>query len=163
MFAARTVTPLAIDTFRNTSGEHGFGTRLAALRRNVRNAVVTEHATVRDGPCEAGMILTIVAGIHRPFDGRSAVFRVPRKRKFHESVAAGPVKERLRVIAGSHDEVDLFLETVRLLPVETDLIPPLVKPSGPLDHCEIAVGGFVVEGDGIFRITDCIADCGPAE
>src|SRR5205814_10265609 len=66
-------------------------------------------------------------------------------------------------IAGSHDEVNLFLETVRLLSVEADLIPPLVKPSVALDHCEVTVGSFVVERDGVSLITGCIAGCGPAE
>ena len=63
------------------------------------------------------------------------------------------MKERAHVIAGSHHEVNLFLETIRLLPVEADLIPPLVKPSVALGHCEVAVGSFVVERDGILLVT----------
>src|SRR5262249_22497149 len=158
--ATRTVASLAIDTFRNTARKHGFSPRLIALRWNVRNAVVTRHARVGDGACEAGMIRAIIAGIHRP---RPTVFRIPRKRKFHESVAARPMEERTHMVARTHHKVDFFLEAVRLFAVETDLVAPLVKSSVPLDHREVTIGGFVEEGDEVFLITDCIAGRRPAK
>src|SRR5262245_56221635 len=73
------------------------------------------------------------------------------------------MKERPRVIAGSQDEVNLFFETVRLLAIEAELIPTLVKPSISFRHREVAVGGFVVERDGLLQATDRVVRCRPAE
>src|SRR5437588_3727971 len=59
MLAPRTVTPLAIDAFRDAAGKYRFRARLSVRGSNFWNAVMTEHATVAHGTGEAGVIRTI--------------------------------------------------------------------------------------------------------
>src|SRR6185295_1412919 len=121
MLAAGSVAPLAIDPFRQAFRKYRFSSRNPAFGRNFRNAVVTEHATVGDGARKAGMIGTVVAGIHRPRpDLRSqspALLRVPCQRQLHQRIAHGATQERSSVIAGSENEVNLFLDAICLFAV----------------------------------------------
>src|SRR2546422_405669 len=121
---------------------------------------MAEHAAVAHSACESGMIRTVVARIHSP---GASLLRVPCERQLHQRVAAGAVQIRAYVIAGSDDVVDLLFESVRLFPVEADLIPALVKPSVTLDVGEVALGRLVVKRHGILFITKYIAGCGTTE
>jgi hypothetical protein len=60
------------------------------------------------------------------------------------------------MIAGTQDEVDLFLQTVLFFTVEADLIPALEKASAALEHRKVAAGSLAVERSGSPAVADGI-------
>jgi len=60
------------------------------------------------------------------------------------------------VVAGADHIVDLFLNYVRLLASETDLVSPLIPLSVAFQHGVVTVGGAVVDGVMNPVILDCV-------
>src|SRR5213079_1667504 len=105
------VAPLAIDAFGQRTLIYRLGKRHVVSCRDLWISVVAEHAVIRNLPAEAFVIAPVVTRIHSPV---AALFGVPSERKLDQVVARGPVQVYARVVAGTHDEIDLLLHDVDL-------------------------------------------------
>ena len=130
--APRPMTPLAINPLRYWVGEKRKA-RIAALWITPlqRQPVVAEQALAGDRPAEILLPRAIVARAHRPVAG---ILHIPRHRQFDQPAIRATVQVTVGMVAGSNDVVDLFLDDVGLLAVETLLRPALVKLAVALDH-----------------------------
>src|SRR5215831_20996374 len=106
------------------------------------------------------MIGTVISRIHRP---RTAILHIPGERQFYQRVAARAVQECAYVVPRTKDVVNLLLNTIRLFPIEPDLITALIKPAIPLDHREVAIGCLMIEADSVVFVADCIRVYGAAK
>ena len=134
---ARSVTALAIDAF-------GYHRRESAFlgRRRVGVGIVAEHAIERDRTAEILLVRPVVAGAHRPVP---AVFAVPADGHFDEMAARRAMQIAAGVVAGADHVIDPGLYGVRLLPVESRLVPALEPFAVALDHGVVAAGRAVIE------------------
>ena len=121
---SRSVASLAIDALRKRLGKDHFPV-LDVFERlgNFRIGVVTEHALVVHRAYRARIVRLIVPGTHVPV---ASLFRIPAQGQLLQRVPAGEVKIRLGMVSRAHHEIGLFFVDVGLLPVESDLPPPLV-------------------------------------
>src|SRR5271167_3637703 len=67
------------------------------------------------------------------------------------------------MVAGPQHEVDFFLDGLRRLSIEADLILALEIPAAPLDHCEIRIRGPVIVSIFAGVVLDCVLRLGPIE
>src|SRR5580658_7499500 len=143
MLRAGSMAPLAIDPFRQRSRVDGLRERLVMSLRDLRISVVTEHAIVAYWATEAVMVGTVVARIHRPV---ASFFRVPTERQLGQRTAGGPMQVRARMVAGSHDEVDLLFHHIHRFAREIHLVAALIVFAIAPEHGEITVRWLVVIG-----------------
>src|SRR5262249_31327305 len=135
---AGSVTPLAVDPFRNSAPQK----KLAAARGfDLRIGIVTEEALLVDPAPEVEMIRPVVAWIHRPM---STVLYVPGDRSLFELAIGSLVQVRSRVIARAEHEIDLLFENVDLPTIGPDLMPALKITAVALVHGEALVRGLVI-------------------
>src|SRR5262249_52711114 len=126
VFTAGAVASFAIDSPRLLRRKHRIGSgRLPDRVAGVR--IMAEHAGAIHGAAKIGMVRPIVTWSHAP----RRIFGIPGKRQLHEPAVGRALYQTPGVIARSEHVVDLNFDDIRLLAVETDLMPAQVNRSIP--------------------------------
>src|ERR1700722_1184464 len=145
MSAARSMTALAIDSFRDAVTEERFtGREIRALAERVGG--MAGQAAGDNGAPEVILVGAIVTGAHGPI---STFLRVPTDWQFDERALGRAVQVASGVAAGSDNIVDLFLDDVSWFRVEIDLMAALEPLTVAFDH-----GVITIRRAGVERIVD---------
>ncbi len=143
MFGSRTVASLAIDPLRQFAEEHRIAARFLVGGRDVRVAVVAEHALVGDEP----------AGLRMLACRTREPCAIPRRGRdtsqgaVRSACPRGPVQIRAGMISRAHHIVDAQFFHVDLFAARVQLPAPLEILAVSDGHGVVAVGkGMVIAG-----------------
>src|SRR5579871_1308614 len=151
MILSGAVASLAIDCLWERLDIPGLRCRLLTPLRDAWIGVMAEHALVMNHACGALVVGSVVTRIHPPI---AAFFGVPAKRQLLQRAPAGEVQVGAGMIAGTDNEIDLFLFDVGFPSIEADLPATLeVFPSADQD-VEIGVRYRVIERQAGLEVFD---------
>src|SRR5438128_7681223 len=140
VFPSGPVTALAIDPFGQVAEENRIATRSLVPGGYSWKSIVAKHTLVSDeapGPRMIG----IGTWRHRPRSGvrLGVCVRIPAQRQFDESAGGRTMHIRSRMVARTHDVIDLQLFDIRLFSPKTDLPASLKVLSFPSNHHVVCI------------------------